>query len=280
MLARILTGVVGIPLAILLVFLPNKIPFAGAICIVSIIAVLELYEGAKRIGARPIKWAGLLAVALFVVSALTYERETIGSVFPAALTMFLMLSFCVEFFRKHRAPLLNVGITVFGAIYVGWLISHIVVLRNIPGLILISGRQTEVGSWLVMMTFVGTWACDTSAYFIGKAFGKHKLAPKLSPNKTLEGSAAGLLGSIISTIIMGIVIKLPIGHSIALGCIFGVLCQLGDLSESAVKRELNIKDFSKLVPGHGGMLDRFDSLLFTAPAAFYYVSLFLKHWPK
>jgi len=279
MFKRVLSALIGIALAVFLVYLPDRTWFAGAICIISIIAVLELYEGSRRINANPIIILGAIAVGLFVISSLTYERKTISSIFPAALTLFLILCFCVEFFRKNRAPLLNVGTTVFGAIYVGWLISHIVVLRAAPGDVYVCGYRADAGSWLVMMTFVGTWACDTAAYFIGRFFGKHKLAPKLSPNKTIEGSIAGLFGSIIATVIMAITIHLPIGHALALGTLFGVLCQLGDLSASAVKRELHIKDFGNLVPGHGGMLDRFDSLLFTAPAAFYYVSLFLKHWP-
>ena len=138
--------------------------------------------------------------------------------------------------------------------------------------------RSEIGAYLVMLTFLCTWACDTGAYFIGSAIGKTKLAPKLSPNKTVEGAVAGVLSSVLIAAAFGTFIKLPMGHAPAMGAIFGVFSQLGDLSESAIKRELDVKDSGTLVPGHGGILDRFDSLLFTGPAAYYYTILFLRHW--
>jgi len=286
MVARILTGVIGIPIAVLLIFWPGGLPFAIAIGIVSVLGAMEFYSGVRKTGARPIEWAGLLAVALFVVSMRTYERSTIGAVFPAVLTSLLILSFLNELLRARRAPLVNVGATVFGAIYVGWLISHLVVLRGIgehEGLrphVLVGSFETTAGAWLVMYAFLCTWACDTGAYFIGKFYGKTRLAPKLSPNKTVEGSVAGVVSSILVAVIVGVIIKLPQGHALALGAIFGLLSQLGDLSESAIKREIGVKDFGSIVPGHGGILDRFDSLLFTGPAAYYYAVLFLQGWPS
>lgn len=291
MLVRILTGLVGIPLAVLLIFVPRGLPFAIAMGIISVLGAMEFYKGVRKMGARPVEWAGLLAVLFFVFSARTFryaDGTTIGAMFPTALTLLLILSFCVEMTRRERAPILNVGTTVFGAIYVGWLISHLVVLRGVwlqnvggePGLMHVGPFHPEVGACLVMLTFLCTWACDTSAYFFGKAFGKTKIAPKLSPNKTVEGSIAGLLGTILVALIGGWVIHLPWYHALAMGAIFGVLSQLGDLSESSIKRELDIKDFGTIVPGHGGVLDRFDSLLFTGPAAYYYAVLFLQHWPN
>lgn len=281
MLARILTGVVGIPLAFVLVFWPGGKPFAAAIGIVALLGAREFYNGIRKLGADPVEWAGLVAVFLLAVVARTYERSHIGSLFPAILTLLLILSFCVEMYREKRAPLVNVGATIFGVIYVGWLISHLVALRQIDGPINVAGCATTTGAVLVMFTLVCTWACDTGAYFIGKSLGKHKLAPKLSPNKTVEGSIGGLAGSMLLAVVLGVfVIHLPAHHALAMGALFGVLCQLGDLSESAIKRELGIKDFGTIVPGHGGILDRFDSLLFTGPVAYYYAVLFLQHWPK
>lgn len=288
MLARILTGVVGIPLAIVLIFFPGGLPFAVAIGIVSILGVMEFYKGARKNNARPVEWAGIAAVALFVVSATTFsynDRITISSIFSTVLTLLLILSFTAELIRREHAPIVNVGVTVLGAIYVGWLISHLVVLRGVvlTGAIKgvdVCGTKTEIGAVLVMLTFLCTWACDTGAYFVGKFLGKTKLAPKLSPNKTWEGSAGGFSGSLIVAIVAGLIIKLPIHHAIALGAMSGILSQLGDLSESAIKREIGIKDFGSIVPGHGGILDRFDSLLFTGPAVYYYSVLFLQHWPK
>lgn len=280
MLARTLTGLIGIPLAFVLVFFPGGLPFAVAIGIVSVLGAMEFYRGTRRAGANPVEWAGIVAVGLFVVSMRTYERSTIGAIFPAVLTSLLVASFCQEMLRAKRSPLINVGATLFGAIYVGWMISHLVVLRGIQGPVSVGSYSSSVGAFLVMNVFLGTWACDTGAYFIGKCCGKHKLAPNLSPNKTIEGAVGGLLSAILVTAIFGWIIKLPLQHSLALGAMFGVLTQLGDLSESSIKRELGIKDFGSIVPGHGGILDRFDSILFTGPAAYYYAVLFLQHWPK
>ena len=284
MLARILTGVVLIPIAVFLIFYPGGLPFAIAIGVVSILGAGEFYKGVRKIGARPVEWAGLLAVAMFVVSMRTYERSTIGAVFPAVLTLLLGLSFLNELLRTRRAPMVNVGATVFGAIYVGWLISHLVVLRGIGEhdllmpKVTVWGYTTTAGACLVMYAFLCTWACDTGAYFIGKFYGKTKLAPKLSPNKTVEGSVAAVVSSVLVSVIVAWVIRLPLGDALALGLIFGVLSQLGDLSESSLKRELDIKDFGTIVPGHGGILDRFDSLLFTGPLAYYYILHFLTKW--
>jgi len=248
--------------------------------VVSIIGALEFYGGVRGAGMRPVEWAGIAAVAMFVVSARTYERSTIGSVFPAVLTLLLVLSFTVELVRRKRAPLHNVGSTVFGAIYVGWLIMHLVVLRGIGGDLTAFGYKAEAGAWLVLFTFFCTWASDTGAYFVGRFYGRTKLAPQLSPSKTVEGSVGGLVFTIFMAMLIGFIIRLPEYHSVALGALIGVLSQLGDLSESAIKREIGIKDFGRIVPGHGGVLDRFDSLLFTGPAAFYYAVLFLTNWPK
>ncbi len=288
MLYRILTAVVGIPLAFVLVFWPGGIPFAVAMGTVSILGAIEFYRGVRKVGARPVEWAGLLAVLFFVFSARTFryaDGTTIGAIFPTALTLLLILSFTVEMIRRERAPIVNVGSTVFGAIYVGWLISHLVVLRGVHlGVPEIDLRHWnplgDPGASLVMLTFVGTWACDTGAYFLGRAFGKTKLAPKLSPNKTWEGAVGGFLSSIVITLGAGYIIHLPLVHSLALGALFGLFTQLGDLSESTIKRELGIKDFGTLVPGHGGILDRFDSVLFTGPIAYYYAVLFLNNWPR
>ena len=280
MLTRVLTALVGIPLAVILIFSNDPMPFAVAIGLISALGALEFYGNVRKVGVRPVEWAGVAAVVLLAVSARSYDRSSIGSLFPAVLSLLLILSFFVELIRKERAPIVNIGATIFGAIYVGWLISHIVALRQIDRPIQVGSYETQVGAVLVMLTFLCTWASDTGAYFIGRTYGKKKLTPKLSPNKTIEGSVAGFISSILIAVIAGTIIKLPPQHSLALGAIFGLLTQLGDLSESAIKRELGIKDFGTMVPGHGGILDRFDSLLFTGPAAFYYAVLFLSNWPK
>lgn len=279
MLARVITGVIGIPVAIVIIFYPGGLPLTVAAAVVAFLGGFEFYSGVRRSGARPITWTGLAATVLFVVAARVSDSRNALPIFASLFTLLLILSFLVELLRFNRAPLTNIGTTVTGAVYVGWLISHVVMLRGIGGhTITLWSYSEKPGAWLVMFAFLCTWACDTGAFIIGRLYGKTKLAPKLSPNKTLEGSIAGLVCSVLAAALFGLVIDLPPQHALALGAIIGLMTQLGDLSESAVKRELRIKDFGNLLPGHGGILDRFDSLLFTGPATYYYAVFLLRGW--
>ena len=125
----------------------------------------------------------------------------------------------------------------------------------------------------MLFVAVCVWATDTFAYFVGRGCGKHKLSPILSPAKTVEGAIGGLLGAVGVGIIFGLWIHLPIFRAVGVGLIAGIVGQIGDLFESALKRELGIKDFGSVMPGHGGALDRFDSLLFVAPFAYLFLNL-------
>jgi phosphatidate cytidylyltransferase len=138
-----------------------------------------------------------------------------------------------------------------------------------------AGLPGDPGAWAVLFVFLTTWACDTGAFFVGRTFGRHKLAPQLSPGKTREGAIGGLLAALVVGSVLGNVLHLGSPLSLLLGVVSGVLGQVGDLVASAIKRELGLKDFGALLPGHGGILDRFDSLLLTAPAIYYILLL----WP-
>ena len=122
-----------------------------------------------------------------------------------------------------------------------------------------------------------TWLNDTGAYLIGARLGKTKLAPALSPKKTVEGALGGLAFATVTSVLCGLWFQLPLVHALILGPVLGMLGQVGDLCESAIKRDLGIKDFGGIMPGHGGILDRFDSILFTAPIAYYYLAWILRH---
>ncbi|MDH7601578.1 MAG: phosphatidate cytidylyltransferase [Armatimonadota bacterium] len=275
MTARVITGLIGVPISVVLVFWPGGIPFVVAVTIVALVGTSEFYSQVRRTGARPVEWAGLLAVIVFVLSARTHRQQTVGLSF----SVLIILSFLTELLRTRRSPVVNLGATMLGAVYVGWLLSHVVMLRGLRGTVTVGRFKSTAGAWLVMYVFLCTWACDTVAYFVGRYYGRTKLAPKLSPGKTIEGSVGGLVGSIIVAAVFGALIRLPAWHSLAMGVLIGILAQLGDLTESAVKREIGIKDFGTIMPGHGGVLDRFDSLLFTGTASYYYVVYFLQHWP-
>ena len=280
MCARILTGLVGIPLAVVLIFYPGGLPLAAAAGVIAVFGALEFYGGARGRGTRPIEWTGLAAALLFVLWARTSGDAASGLTMRALLMLCLLLAFCVELLRRNRTPLTDLGVTVFGAVYTGWLISHVVLLRAVEGSVTTWSWTAEAGAWLLMFVFVCTWACDTCAYFIGKFYGHTKFAPKVSPNKTVEGAVAGFVGAVLAGAILGTIINLPAQHSLVMGAIIGVFSELGDFSASAIKRDMGIKDFGQLIPGHGGILDRFDSVLFSGTAAYYYFALFLQNWPS
>jgi phosphatidate cytidylyltransferase len=176
-----------------------------------------------------------------------------------------------------------------GLVYIGLLMSSLVWLRglnmykpaissNSDVVAWFSGRiqvmpfrWADQGAWLVLFVAACVWMTDTGAYFVGKAFGKHKLAPRLSPGKTIEGSLGGLGAALLTGALFGLWIHLPLRDGLAVGFIAGTMGQVGDLFESGLKREIGLKDFGSIMPGHGGALDRFDSLLFVAPLAFCYL---------
>jgi phosphatidate cytidylyltransferase len=131
--------------------------------------------------------------------------------------------------------------------------------------------------YFVWFIFISSWLCDTAAYYSGRFFGKRKLCPKVSPKKTVEGSLGGVLGSIAGCAVYGFILNhytlnIPMYHYLLIGLISGILCQFGDLTASSIKRYSDVKDYSNLIPGHGGILDRFDSILFSGAVVYYYIT--------
>ncbi|HLK57672.1 MAG TPA: phosphatidate cytidylyltransferase [Chthonomonadaceae bacterium] len=164
------------------------------------------------------------------------------------------------------------GYGPFGFIYIGALFSSFVLLRGMPGRLAVPPfGEADYGAWVMLYVAVSVWATDTFAYFVGRTLGRHKLNQTLSPGKTVEGAIGGLVGGVLVGVAFGKWIHLPLQHGLVVGALAAIFGQLGDLFESALKRELNIKDFGNVLPGHGGSLDRFDSLLFVAPLAYLYL---------
>jgi len=153
--------------------------------------------------------------------------------------------------------------TLAGIIYIGWMLSHFIPLRGLEG-----GRD-----WVLFALFA-TFAADTSAFFAGRLWGSHSLASAISPGKTWEGAIGGFLGAIAAALILIAILpslSIPYWQGIVLGALVGIFAQLGDLSESMLKRSAGVKDAGKLIPGHGGILDRLDSIVFTVVVVYYYV---------
>lgn len=238
--------------------------------LIILLGLREFYVLMKAKGYEPFE-----ALGYFCSLAISGYAWHHGAVVPLILTASLLAIMIREVFRREMTQSLgHMAVTVFGIMYVGWLGSHLVLLRQLPEVLNI---EENVGARLVFLVALLTWATDTAAYLFGVAFGRHKLIPRISPNKTVEGAIGGLIGAAVVGWLLtrGVVSFMTPLSGIILGLVVGAMAQLGDLVESLIKRDAGIKDTAELIPGHGGVLDRFDSMLFTAPVVYYYFRFFI-----
>jgi phosphatidate cytidylyltransferase len=178
-----------------------------------------------------------------------------------------------ELSRNKESAVANIGATLTGIFYIGLFSASLVKLREYYA---DSYFFYDQGGYLIISLFATIWICDSAAYFIGSAFGKHKILTRISPKKSWEGGIAGFIFSVLAMVIAKILILdlLSIQDAVAIGIIIGTFGQAGDFVESMIKRDANVKDSSSLIPGHGGIFDRFDSLLFSAPLIYLYLTFF------
>jgi phosphatidate cytidylyltransferase len=252
---------------------------ALAVVIATIIGLLELYSAFAAGGYRPRTVLGL-AIGLALVAAATFQPFVDFDLLPLVLASSILASLIAELPRHdHDGALSAWALTFTGALYIAWLLSHFVLLRalEIP---LDPGPLTPLGiapgaAWVILVLAI-TFLQDTAAYFVGRSLGRHKLAPVLSPKKTWEGAIGGMAGAVAASLICIPLLGLPLRwwSAVLLGIAGGLAGPLGDLAESLIKRQVGLKDIGKIIPGHGGVLDRADSLLFTAPVLYYLVLLF------
>lgn len=259
---RIAFAVVAIPLAVLVIYAGDWI-LAGMLALLGILGTRELYALGRMQGLRPLAGLGYLcaaAIPLGITSPYAFA-------WPYALAGWLMLVMTAALASRTPGdrPLTAVALTVFAPLYASWLPAFLLLLR--------SGSPTRWGgTWLVLLPLVATWICDTAAMAAGSAIGGPKLAPVVSPKKTWAGAIGGLLGAVAATLAIGLGVYPRLGLVVGLGPLLvvgvgiGVLAQVGDVAESLFKREAGVKDSSSLIPGHGGVLDRLDSLYFVLPA--------------
>ena len=259
---RVLVALVGIPL-LLFVILQGEIYFFSIIVIIAIISQWEMYKilQSKKIHVSIVP-GYTLGMLLLYFTAYGFEKNLILVSFLA-----LLFLFALEMFRNKESALLNVAGTILGIVYPVAFLAALLFLRFNIDEILPKTGYNPAGMFIITM-FASIWLCDTFAYFFGKAFGKHRLFERVSPKKSIEGAVAGLVGAILIFFISKWIGFLHIPNILVLICgiIVGTLGQLGDLVESWFKRDAGVKDSSSILPGHGGMLDRFDSLMFIAPA--------------
>jgi phosphatidate cytidylyltransferase len=292
MLTRLISGLIGIGVFLGCCF-GGLLPFTVAVLIVTALGISEFVGAYEHVPvAEPLpgrwewvrahfrRWNPILAWAGLAMPLLAYLFSTRST--PLLESYALLLGAVVLLFAAlvvralrtgHALGALRAAYGLVGFLYIGGLLEMFVLLRAVPGVIVVAGirGEGERGAWLMLFVAVCVWATDTFAYFVGRWCGRHKLAPQLSPGKTIEGSIGGLVGAILVGATFGHWIHLPLAHGVAVGTLAGVVGQVGDLFESALKRELGIKDFGRFLPGHGGALDRFDSLLFVAPLAYLYL---------
>jgi phosphatidate cytidylyltransferase len=268
-LPRVAVILVGVP-CLYLITLRGGLFFLLLVDLIILLGLREFYLLMRAKGYRPFE-----ALGYFCALAISWYAWRQGAGVPLILTGSLLLIMVRELFRKDMSnSLAHIAVTIFGIMYIGWMGSHLVMLRQLPAS---RGVDDAIGAKLVFFAALLTWATDTGAYLCGVAFGRHKLMPRISPNKTVEGAVGGLLAAGICGWLCakGLTTFLTPLAATGMGLIVGVTGQLGDLVESMIKRDAGIKDTAELIPGHGGVLDRFDSLLFTVPVLFYYFRFFI-----
>ncbi len=251
--AAFLVVVVGVP-AIL-----GGWPFLALIAVIAGLGAWEYSKLLRQGGYQPSAALAIGLSLLFVAQARWPELLPLAPVLTAAVLASLLLTL----WHKSPQPATDWALALAGALYLGWLMGHFVLLRNLPdGL-----------AWLALAALV-VWAADVSAYFGGRAFGRHPWWPRHSPKKTWEGYLAGVLAATLAAALLGrILLDLSWLEGLALGLLAGLLAPLGDLAESMIKRQVGAKDSSNLIPGHGGVLDRIDTMLITIPLVYYWATL-------
>jgi phosphatidate cytidylyltransferase len=261
---RILTALVLIPLFLGSLLAPHPGYFGAFVAVAILLAAWELGRIAQATGLEPFRKTMALLAAAFLLPAAWPDVYTSEEVLVAGLLVLLLLGL----FRRAGAgkTLVSVSVTLFGALYVGFLLAYIFRLRLDPA-----------GVKLVFLLALGVWPGDSLAYYVGKAFGKHKLNERVSPKKTWEGAAANVAGGLLGVAAGKWLGLAPLGWGdvAVLGLAFPAFGMMGDLFESALKRKAGVKDSSGLLPGHGGVLDRLDSVFFNGPILFYYHQAFL-----
>lgn len=259
---RVVSSIVALPLLFFFLIAGGAL-LKGSIFVLTAFGMIELCKAVSG-EIKPIHFLSVLAELLYIV----FIDCSLPVIYYSIATMLFVMAMLIYFVFTHsKNSIKDVTVTAFAFIYVGVMISSIYTVRQ------------EHFSF-VWLPFVCAFGTDTGAYFAGRFFGKHKLAPVLSPKKTIEGSVGGIITSLLLCIIYGAVLSGKATDKTAfmlvfvfIGIICSILAQLGDLSASAIKRETGIKDYGKIMPGHGGVMDRFDSVIFTAPAVYIFTKL-------
>ena len=271
MLTRIITGIVGIALAAFIIMQGGWLYAVFAI-LLSFAAWHEYASAFDHLGKPLARLAGFVAVSLFGTAAWLW-----GSAWFIAIATFAVLLVFTEAVFRHRTFAVDQAcFSIAGIVYVGFCFAHLILLRFMaPDVVLATpvGDMT-LGCAFLWVMFLGTWSSDTFAYFAGSFFGKHKMCPAVSPKKTVEGFLGGLVGTTAVVAALGCALDFSVPLMALLGVLLALTARVGVLAESILKRYTGVKDAGRLIPGHGGVLDRFDSVMFTAPFVYYFIQVF------
>jgi phosphatidate cytidylyltransferase len=284
---RVLVALIGIPIVVYIV-MSKPWGLLGLVVIAGLLAVHEFYNLAKAKGFIPQIGIGMALTALIVLS-FAHFRLRVHTETSELMTLILiggfLAVFTAELFKGYPNPFVQVCVSLAGALYLGLGVGAVFGVHEyfyinaaVSRLDTIPQAVSSEAGYFTIVLLASIWICDSAAYFVGRAIGKHKIAIKVSPNKSWEGGIAGLIAGIATWVaaVSTIEALAPVHMStaIVMGLIAGVLGQIGDFAESMLKRDVGIKDSSTLIPGHGGVLDRLDSILFVFPAAYLYLNIF------
>lgn len=257
---RVITAIVGILAVLALVYLGSWF-LTGAILVVSLLALLEYDKMLRHFNVHMYVKPTALSMGIMVLSAGFYS---VKSFMAFVLLAFILLLYLILGIKKENMT--GLVYSAFGALYFGIGFGTLALLRGSHELLSPADVSIEPGVFLILFALICTWASDSFAYLTGRKFGKHKMAPHISPNKTVEGLIGGALGCIILGVGMSALFSFDLLEGFVLSVMAAIMAPMGDLFESYVKRACDIKDSGHILPGHGGMMDRFDSLLFVAPS--------------
>ena len=258
---RLISGILLVIAALLTIISGGYVLFFTLLCI-SLIGMQELYKamGVHGEGTGLLEIIGYLGAILYYVSLLLgFESYGLMTVLVSLILLMFVYVFTYPKYNAHQ-----IMSAFFGVVYVAVMLSFILLTRNLPD-----------GKFIVWLIFLCSWGCDTCAYCVGMLIGKHKMAPVLSPKKSVEGGIGGVVGAGLLGVIYAAAIQGPMVEYAVICGIGALISMVGDLAASAIKRNQGIKDYGKLIPGHGGILDRFDSVIFTAPVIYYLAKIIL-----
>ena len=272
---RWLTAAVAIPIVLVFAWFGGWLAFAALVLVV-VLGTLELYNMLLHVGYHPLIWISFGLSLLFLLSAMFPLYQL--AIIEISLGVSLLISFSWLFFRRQLdGAMVDWALTMAISLYLGWPISFMLILRGYAPATFQTGALPVLpaGAWWLLVVLLGVWGFDAAAFFSGRYFGRHKLAPEISPSKTWEGVLGGLVLSIAAALVLMVVpLHVPWYFAILLGILIGMAATLGDLAESLIKRQTHVKDSGQIMPGHGGILDRIDSLLFAAIVVYIFAQFF------